>query len=127
MDGRLKSYRSLKYDLIDSSPLAYLISRSESSWPCCDPGKECDDATSDFDTDADNEVERSETPGRGGDVGSSKPFSNINGIVDGIARLILGGVSIGKKLLLFPLVGALLLLPNPANIVDALGVLGRLG
>ena len=60
-------------------------------------------------------------------MGSSKPFSNIKGIVDGSARLILGGVSIGRKLLLFPLVGTCLLLPNPANIEDALGVLGRLG
>ena len=125
IDGRLKSYRSLKYDLIDSSPLAYLISRSKSSWPWCDIG--CDDSTSGFDTDADKEAERVETSGRGGDVGSSKPFSNIKGMVDGSARLILGGVSIGKKLLLFPLVGTCLLLPNPANIVDALGVFGRLG
>lgn len=60
-------------------------------------------------------------------MGSSNPFSNIKGIVEGMARLILGGVSIGKKLLLLPLVGALLLRPNPPNIDEALGVLGRLG
>ena len=63
-------------------------------------------------------------------MGSSNPFSNINGTVGGIARLILGGVSIGKKLLLFPLVGLVPPRPNPPNIDIApgvLGVVGRLG
>lgn len=107
IEGRLRSYKSLKYDLMDSRPVAYLASRF-----CCSTGSSASECDCCEDTGREELAE-------GGEVGSSKPFSNMSGPVDGSARLILGGVSIGKKLLLLPLDGALLR-PKP-NMDEALG------
>lgn len=45
----------------------------------------------------------------------------IKGDVDGMAMLMLGGVSIGRKLLRFPRDGARLRSDDPSNMDDALG------
>jgi hypothetical protein len=44
----------------------------------------------------------------------------MGGVDSGIAKVMLGGVSIGRKLLLLPREGALLR-PNPPNNVEELG------